>query len=76
MKLADSWVDDKPNLVLPAAFHDEVEEHDKVDEGKDGGAVWSGSIGNWIRALKTLGVLKLVEPAIREHQAARYSYVA
>lgn len=39
MKLADSWVDDEPNLVPPTAFHDEVEEHDDVDEGKDG-CVW------------------------------------
>ena len=42
MKLADSWVDDEPDLDLSPAFHDEVEEHDEVDEGKDGcgGVEW------------------------------------
>jgi hypothetical protein len=32
-------------------------------------------ISNWIMALKTLGVLKLVEPAITNARAARYFYV-
>jgi hypothetical protein len=33
------------------------------------------SISNWIRALKTIGVLKLVEAAIPNARTARYSYV-
>jgi hypothetical protein len=33
------------------------------------------NISNWIRALKTLGMLKLAEAAIPNARAARYSYV-
>jgi hypothetical protein len=33
------------------------------------------NISNWIRALKTLGVLKLAEPAIRMARTARYFYI-
>jgi hypothetical protein len=33
------------------------------------------TISNWIRALKTLGVLKLAEAAIPNARAARYSYI-
>ena len=33
------------------------------------------TISNWIRALKTLGVLKLAEAAIPNARAARYFYV-
>jgi hypothetical protein len=33
------------------------------------------SISNWIRALKTIGILKLAEPAISGVRAARYFYV-
>jgi hypothetical protein len=41
MKLANSWVEDAPTTTALEAFHDEVEEHDEVDEGKDGcGGVW------------------------------------
>jgi hypothetical protein len=42
MKLANSWVEDAPTATALEAFHDEVEEHDEVDEAKDGcgGVVW------------------------------------
>jgi hypothetical protein len=42
MKLADSWVEDVPASAVAKAFHDEVEEHDEVDEAEDGcvGVVW------------------------------------
>ena len=33
------------------------------------------NISNWIRALKTLGVLKLAEAAIPNARAARYFYL-
>ena len=33
------------------------------------------NIGNWIKALKTLGVLKLADPAIARARAARYFYL-
>lgn len=33
------------------------------------------NIGNWIKALKTLGILKLAEAAIKNTRAARYYYV-
>jgi hypothetical protein len=36
MKLADSWVEDLPELTAGKTFHDEAEEHDEVDEPKDG----------------------------------------
>jgi hypothetical protein len=36
MKLADSWIEDAPTATAVEAFHDEVEEHDEVDEAKDG----------------------------------------
>ena len=36
MKLADSWAEDVPTGTALQAFHDEVEEHDEVDEAKDG----------------------------------------
>lgn len=32
------------------------------------------TIGNWIKALKTLGMLKVAEPAITNARAARYFY--
>ena len=35
MKLADSWNENAPAIALEG-FHDEVEEHDEVDEAKDG----------------------------------------
>lgn len=34
------------------------------------------TIGNWIKALKTIGVLKLAEPAVKRQRAARYFYAA
>jgi hypothetical protein len=42
MKLAESWVEDAPARTALEGFHDEVEEHDEVDEAKDGcgGVVW------------------------------------
>jgi hypothetical protein len=42
MKLANSWVEDAPTATVLEAFHDEVEEHDEVDEAKDGcgGVAW------------------------------------
>jgi hypothetical protein len=46
MKLADSWVEERPATVLETfhdeTFHDEIEEHDEVDEAKDGcdGVEW------------------------------------
>ena len=42
MNLANSWVEDAPTPTALEAFHDEVEEHDEVDEAKDGcgGVVW------------------------------------
>jgi hypothetical protein len=42
MKLANSWVEDAPTATALEHFHDEVEEHDEVDEAKDGcgGVVW------------------------------------
>jgi len=43
--------------------------------GKEFGCSWR-TIGNWIRALKTVGVLKLAEPAVKGVRAARYFYVA
>jgi hypothetical protein len=40
MKLADSWIEDAPARTALEGFHDEVEEHDEVDEAEDGcGAV-------------------------------------
>jgi hypothetical protein len=36
MKLADSWVEDSPTATASETFHDEVEEHDELDEAKDG----------------------------------------
>jgi hypothetical protein len=41
MKLADSWNEDAPATALEV-FHDEVEEHDEVDEVEDGcgGVQW------------------------------------
>jgi hypothetical protein len=36
MNLANSWVEDAPAPTALEAFHDEVEEHDEVDEAKDG----------------------------------------
>jgi hypothetical protein len=33
------------------------------------------NVSNWIRALKTLGVLKLAEAAIANARAARYFYI-
>jgi len=38
------------------------------------GCSWR-TIGNWIKALKTIGVLKLAEPARRNARAARYFYL-
>ena len=42
MKLAESWIEDAPELSKLGAFHDEVEEVDEVDEAKDGcgGVAW------------------------------------
>ena len=42
MKLAESWVEDASARTALEGFHDEVEEHDEVDEAKDGcgGVVW------------------------------------
>jgi hypothetical protein len=42
VKLAESWVEDAPLEPALAGFHDEVEEHDEVDEAKDGcgGVEW------------------------------------
>ena len=42
MKLADSWIEDDPVSTLSTDFHDEVEEHDEVDEAEDGcgGVQW------------------------------------
>ena len=42
MKLAESWVEDTPTGAALEGFHDEVEEHDEVDEAEDGcgGVVW------------------------------------
>jgi hypothetical protein len=42
MKLANSWAEDAPTAIASEAFHDEVEEHDEVDEVKDGcgGVQW------------------------------------
>jgi hypothetical protein len=36
MKLAESWIEDATIATASEAFHDEVEEHDEVDEAKDG----------------------------------------
>jgi len=36
MNLAESWVEDVPSAPVGAAFHDEAEEVDEVDEEKDG----------------------------------------
>ena len=36
MKLAESWTEDAPTGTALESFHDEVEEHDEVDEAKDG----------------------------------------
>jgi len=36
MKLAESWVEHLPTATALEGFHDEVEEHDEVDEAKDG----------------------------------------
>jgi hypothetical protein len=47
----------------------------QVSIGKLFGCSWR-TIGNWIKALKTVGVLKLAEPAIKGVRAARYFYVA
>jgi hypothetical protein len=41
MKLAESWVEDAPARTALAGFHDEVEEHDEVDEAEDG-CGWCG----------------------------------
>jgi hypothetical protein len=42
MKLAESWLEDGPTGTALADFHDEVEEHDEVDEAEDGcgGVEW------------------------------------
>jgi hypothetical protein len=42
MKLAESWLEDSPTGTALADFHDEVEEHDEVDEAEDGcgGVEW------------------------------------
>jgi hypothetical protein len=42
MKLAESWIEDAPELTKLGVFHDEVEEVDEVDEAKDGcgGVAW------------------------------------
>jgi hypothetical protein len=42
MKLAESWAEDALNRTTLEGFHDEVEEHDEVDEAKDGcgGVPW------------------------------------
>ena len=42
MKLAESWIEEVPNVAAVRDFHDEVEEVDEVDEAKDGcgGVVW------------------------------------
>src|SRR5262245_20478645 len=42
MKLADSWVEDEQASAVSSNFHDEVEEHDEVDETEDGcgGVQW------------------------------------
>ena len=42
MKLADSWVEDRPTGTALEPFHDEVEEVDELDEAEDGcgGVVW------------------------------------
>ena len=42
MNLADSWTEDTPTAAALVGFHDEVEEHDEVDEAEDGcgGVVW------------------------------------
>jgi hypothetical protein len=42
MKLVESWLDDAPTATALEHFHDEVEEHDEVDEAKDGcgGVAW------------------------------------
>ena len=42
MKLADSWNEDVSEIATVAIFHDEVEEHDEVDEAEDGcgGVAW------------------------------------
>jgi len=39
------------------------------------GCSWR-TIGNWIKALKTVGVLRLAEPARRRQKAARYFFVS
>ena len=46
----------------------------QVSIGKLFGRCWR-TIGNWIKALKTLRVLKLAEPAIKNKKAARYYYL-
>jgi hypothetical protein len=42
MKLAESWVADVSATTASETFHDEVEEHDEVDEAEDGcgGVEW------------------------------------
>jgi hypothetical protein len=42
MKLANSWIQDAPTVRALEAFHDKVEEHDEVDEAKNGcgGVAW------------------------------------
>ena len=46
MKLADSWIKDAPASTALEGFHDEVEEHDEVDEAEDGcgGVAWQSYV--------------------------------
>ena len=46
MKLAESWVEHLPTATAFEGFHDEVEEHDEVDEAKDGcgGVEWESYV--------------------------------
>jgi hypothetical protein len=46
MKLAESWIEDAPELTKLGAFHDDVEEVDEVDEAEDGcaGVAWQSYV--------------------------------
>jgi hypothetical protein len=46
--LADSWIENEPISPVSADFHDEVEEHDEVDEAEDG----CGGVQWWMYVLK------------------------
>jgi hypothetical protein len=61
--LAESWIEDDPVLAISTAFHDEVEEHDEVDEAQDG----CGGVQWWLYVLKKAGTSnKMLHELARE----------